>query len=471
MNRKKLLAEETALEGSRRCVAKGIDKRLIESIAGRSLKIAVIGCGYVGLPTAALFADVGFQVTAFDKRIEVAMAVNNGLSPIHEAGLEEIIHRNNRASRLVGSSDTKWASGRFDAVLVAVQTPVDSSGKSDLSAFSAAIDQIGDNLSAGMLVMVISTVPIGTMNRTAKERLETISHLKAESDFLLAYSPERMSPGRAVEEFRNNKRIVGGIGPRSTRVASHLFKTVCETITETDAQTAEVTKLAENAFRNANIAFANQLALICESAEVDASEVIRLANTHPRVDILSPGPGAGGPCLRKDSLALIQDYLPIETNLLRTANSVNSHMATHVVHLVQQGLTRAGKTPCKSRIAVLGTTYKRDVDDVRDSPAEPVINGMMSQGMRVMTFDPYSSESFGGVKTRSVEECVQKCDAIVLMTDHSDFSNISLEKIRRRMNAGPFVVDARRAFNPILVSKSGFDYLGIGWGVRLTESH
>lgn len=442
---------------------------LSESIKQRGMRLIVIGSGYVGLTTAALFADAGFRVVAFDKKIEITKAVNAGVSPLLEDGLGDIIRRNTTTSRLKGSSDPDVLEDRHDAVLIAVQTPIDSSGKPDISALSGALDDVGRNLRKGMLVIVISTVPVGTMSGFVKKRIETISHLRAESDFRLAYSPERMSPGNAVRELCDNPRIVGGIGPRSTKVAAEFFRTVCTTVIETDAKTAEVTKLAENAYRNTNIAFSNQLALICERSGVDSNTVIKLANTHPRVDILSPGPGAGGPCLRKDSMMLARSFKPRELNLVKTANDVNYYMATHVVDLVQQALGNAEKNPSRSRIAVLGTSYKRNVGDSRESPAERVIRRMLELRTYITTYDPHSRESFGGSRRNSIEECVKKSDGFVLMTDHSDFCNMQLARIKELMNARPFIIDARRVINPHHATSLGFEYFGIGASPLLSK--
>lgn len=447
-----------------RCTESMNTRRLMEGIESGNIDLAVIGSGYVGLTTAALFAEAGFCVTAVDKRSTVVKALNSGRSSIHEAGLCEIIRRNTKCGRLTGSQDMKRAVSRANAILIAVQTQVDSSEKPDLSVLSRALSHMGRNFKRGALIVVISTVPIGAMSGFVKKRLESSSQLKAESDFLLAYSPERMSPGNAVRELHENTRIVGGIGPNSTEAGARLFRKVCKRVIETDVKTAEASKLAENAYRNTNIAFANQLALICERAAVDSQQVIRMANTHPRVKVLTPGPGVGGPCLRKDSLILAHGFESDSTNLIRTATILNSYMANHVVEILGRGLVKVGKDLGSSRIAILGTAYKRDTDDTRESPSKRIVKELIASGASVTSHDPNARESFGAQRKDSVRECVTNADGFVVVTDHSEFMNLNLSVIRKLMNDKPVIVDTRRIIDPCHARRLGFEYYGIGLG-------
>ena len=332
-------------------------KRLIDDIRKRILRLTILGSGYVGLPTAALFADAGFHVVAVDIKPEVVKTVNNGVSPIKEPELDELILRNVQAGRLRATSSLKILT-QTDAVIVSVQTPIDQNKKPNLSFLMKAIEDIGRALRKGMLVIVSSTIPPGSMLEKVKPKLELLSGLKADSDFYLAYVPERISPGKAIKEFVESPRVIGGIGPNSTKIAAELFKTVCKTVIETDATTAEIAKLAENTYRDINIAFANELALICEQHGADVKKVIDLANTHPRVNIHAPGPGVGGPCLPKDPYLLINKTRFKRCSIVSTARKINDYMPNHIVKMTLEVLEAVGKSVKGSRISILGTAYK-----------------------------------------------------------------------------------------------------------------
>jgi UDP-N-acetyl-D-mannosaminuronic acid dehydrogenase len=262
-------------------------KKWSDDIQNRSLKLNVVGCGYVGLPTATLFADSGFNVTALDIKPEIVKTVNRKACPINEPGLRALLSRNVQFGRLKATLNFTDPINNSDVVIISVQTPIDKERQPNLSFLEQIIADLGRILKQEMLVVVISSVPPGTINGSVKPSLESLSGLKADSDFYLAYVPERISPGKALREFVENTRLVGGVGPNSTKIAVELFKTVCKNVVETDAATAEVAKLAENTFRDINIAFANQLALMCEQANVDVLDVIKLSNirgftyTHP----------------------------------------------------------------------------------------------------------------------------------------------------------------------------------------------
>jgi UDP-N-acetyl-D-mannosaminuronic acid dehydrogenase len=266
-------------------------QNILEEIKQKSAPISVLGSGYVGLPTAALFADAGFSVTATDIKPSIIKSINGGCSPIKEPGLEEIISRNVKAGRLKAVVNSHAQLGNPEVFIVSVQTPINEANKPNLSFLMSAIENIGKNLRKGMLVAICSTVPPRTLNQKIKPLLEDLSGLRADEDFFLAYVPERIAPGKTLKEFVESPRLVGGVGPNSTKTAAELFRKVCKEIIETDVATAEIAKLAENTFRDVNIAFANQLALICEQHGVDVMKAIELANTHPRVNIHTPGPG------------------------------------------------------------------------------------------------------------------------------------------------------------------------------------
>jgi UDP-N-acetyl-D-mannosaminuronic acid dehydrogenase len=312
-------------------------------------------------------------------------------------------------------------------------------------------------------------VPPGTILKILKPTLETQSGLEAESEFYFAYAPERIAPGKALKEFVENSRLIGGIGTDSTKITAELFKTVCKNVNETDVATAEVAKLAENTFRDVNIAYANQLAIICEQLGVDVMKVIGLANTHPRVNIHMPGPGVGGPCLPKDPYFLLDSLAETNLDLITMARLVNENMPKHLLKLVAEALRIVGKHIKDSRIAVLGVAYKGDVDDSRFSPSEPLVSELLRQGAVVVVYDPICNETFGGEKANSLDEAVKNVDCIVLMTDHLVFRKLDLHEIRASVNDNPVIVDGRRILADCEATNNGFFYYGVGLGKKTTK--
>jgi UDP-N-acetyl-D-mannosaminuronic acid dehydrogenase len=427
-------------------------------------RLVVLGAGYVGLPTAALFADAGFTVTVVDVKSTIVESVNSGISPISEPGLQDLVSRNVRAGRLGALLNSDAVVNNEDAVIISVQTPIDKNNKPRLSFLMNAMETVGKNLKKEMLVVVCSTVPPKTLRERVKPMLESLSSLNADRDFYLAYVPERIAPGKALQEFVESPRIVGGIGPNSTKIATALFRTVCKKIVETDATTAEIAKTAENTFRYVNIALANQLALICEEHGADVTNVIDLANTHPRVNIHRSGPGVGGPCLTKDPYLLIHEITSKNQSMITTARAINDYMPHHIIQLTLNALNNVGKTIKNSRIAILGTAYKADVDDPRLSPSEPIIRELIKLGAETIVHDPHCTATFGAKKAESLSKTVKDADCLIIVTDHAQFKHLNLIKIKALMNQKPAIVDGKRIINPQEAEKLGFTYCGVGYG-------
>jgi len=439
-----------------------LTEKQIKSIQDRSLCLTVLGSGYVGLPTAALFTNVGFHVIAVDIKPEIVKAVNSGSSPINELGLHELVSHNVQAGRLEATFNSTDALTQVGVVIIAVQTPIDQRKEPNLSFLMKALEDVGKTMKKGMLVVVSSTVPPGTMLEKVKPKLESLSGLEADIHFYLAYVPERFSPGKALKEFVESPKLVGGVGPNSTKIAAELFKTVCKKVIETDVLTAEVAKLAENTFRDVNIAFANQLALICEQIGADAVEVIKLANTHPKVKIHMLGPGVGGPCLPKDPYLLLHRSKPKDYDIIKTARQINDYMPKHIVKLTVQALKKTGKKVEGSKIAILGIAYKANVEDYRQSPSKSVIEELINRGAEVISYDPYCHITFGAKKANTVKEAVKNTECITILTDHTEFKNLNLKEIKKLMEKKPIIVDGRRIINPHEAEDLGFTYYGIG---------
>mgnify|MGYP001772473709 CR=1 FL=1 len=432
-------------------------------MAGDSTTLCVFGLGYVGLPTAVVFASRGFNVVGVDVDLGKVESVNRGVSYIKEPGLGELLREAVAGGRLRATADADEALSVCDVVLVDVPTPV-RGGVADLSYVVDVLGRVSRRLRRGMLVVVESTVPPGTTAGLARRVLEEGSGLRVEVDFYLAHVPERIAPGRAVEELLNMPRVVGGVGPRSAEAAVGVYGRVSSRLYVTDATTAEFVKLAENAYRDLNIAFANLLALMAERLGIDVYEAIRLANTHPRVSIHMPGAGVGGPCLTKDPYMLasaLQDFWGSE--LIRLGRRLNDYMPVHVIEIVERVAELEGFALRGSRVVVLGAAYKGGVDDTRESPARVVVSELLRRGADVVVHDPYTSESFGAKYVGDVYQAAEGADVVVVVTDHPEYRGIDLERLgvamRRRV-----IVDGRRVIDPYVAVSKGFRYYGVGFG-------
>lgn len=415
------------------------------------------------MTTAALFANVGFDVIVVDVQSKIVESVNAGISPINESGLQELVKRNVQAGKLKAVFNSQVTFDQKDIFIISVQTPVDKNRKPDLSFLMMVLENVGKKLTKKNLVVVCSTVP-RTLQEKVKPILESLSGLSADDDFYLAYVPERIAPGKALREFVESPRLVGGIGSNSTKIAAELFKTVCKKIIETDATTAEIAKTAENTFRDVNIAFANQLALICEQNGADITKVIELANTHPRVNIHIPGPGVGGPCLTKDPYLLMHESIIKKQNIIKTARAINDSMAHHIVQMTLKSLKNVGKNIKNSRMAILGTAYKADVEDSRFSPSESIIQELLCLGAEVIAFDPLCIATFGAEKAESLQKTVTGADCLIILTDCAEFRKLDLNEIKKLMKTKPVVIDGKRIINPQEAEKIGFAYFAIGYG-------
>jgi len=439
---------------------------LIEKIKSRTASMAVLGLGNVGLATAAIFADVGFSVVGVDVDEAVVEAVAEGRSRTKELG--GLVQKVVREGGLKTSIDMLHAVGKADIVVICVQTPLTKDRRPNLAFLKKACESIADGPLRGKLVILVSTVPPGTTRGYIAPLLERDSGLKCGTDFWLAHCPERIALGKVIREFAENSRIIGGCGDESAVIAMELFKTVSKgEILVTDCSSSEVAKLAENTFRNVNIAFANELALICEQIGVDVMEAIRLANTHPRVNVHNPGCGVGGPCLPKDPYLLLSlvKKKRLKSKVIQPACELNDYMPEHTVELVVDALRKAGKDVRNSSVAVLGVAFKGGVESAASSPSGAIVHKLMSLGATVCVYDPYSEENFGAGRVEDVNEAIRGADCIVIATDHKIFRELKLGKIRALMNEKPAIVDGRRILNPKDATRQGYAYLGIGYGI------
>lgn len=398
------------------------------------MRVCVVGLGYIGLPTATLAASAGHEVVGVDTNQSIVDAIGTGSAHIQEEGLDGLVKRVVSSGNLVAQRGMTEA----DVFLVAVPTPVTDSKAADLNYVKAATADVAAHIRRGNLFIIESTIPPGCTRDIIVPILEQ-SGLKAGNDFHVAHCPERVIPGNVLHELVHNDRVLGGISPDSARKAEEFYSTFVKgEIFLTGLVEAELTKLSENAYRDVNIAFANELALICETLGVDPWEVIKLANRHPRVNILNPGPGVGGHCIAVDPWFLVE-VCPQETRLITAAREVNDDRPERVAAKVQAAVSKLSID--KPAVACLGLTYKADVDDMRGSPSVAVISSLVRRGYDVRVCDPFACEETS-YKCVTVDAAVTGADALVLLVDHKQYRELDLDRIKGLMRH-PIVIDTR----------------------------
>lgn len=397
-------------------------------------KICVVGLGYIGLPTASLLATKGYEVLGVDVSHSVVDTINQGKIHIVEPDLDILV------KSAVGSGNLKAAltPAPADIFIIAVPTPLRGHGTKgdktpDLSYVKQATANIAPFLSAGNLVILESTSPVGTTDEVVGRIL--IEHgLNLEQDIFVAHCPERVLPGRILVELVENDRIVGGINEASTQKAAEFYESVVRgEVFRTSAKTAEMVKLIENSFRDVNIAFANELSMICDIENINTWEVIQLANRHPRVNILQPGPGVGGHCIAVDPWFVV-DRVPTLAKLIRSAREVNDAKPEWVMHRVRHCASKF-RNPV---IACLGLSFKADVDDLRESPALEIVQKLREENIGdLLVCEPNLTEHTE-FKMVGLEEALAKADIVVVLVDHKPFKKISAASLKEKI-----VIDTR----------------------------
>jgi UDP-N-acetyl-D-mannosaminuronic acid dehydrogenase len=420
-------------------------------------KICILGLGYIGLPTASVLASSGFQVLGVDCKHTLVDTINRGLVHIHEPGLHTLVQAAVHSGNLVARFEPEPA----DVFLIAVPTPLRKEGdrvEVDLGNVEAAVKAVTPHLQKGNLVILESTSPPGTLEDLVAPLLEQ-GGLKAGSDFYAAYCPERVLPGRTMKELIENNRIIGGYDPASARKAEALYRHFVEgEIILTDARTAEMVKLAENIYRDVNVALANELSTICEKLGINAWEMIRLANLHPRVHLHQPGPGVGGHCISVDPWFVISRY-PDESRMLSLARRINDERPVMVAELVVR-LLEGIPDPV---VTLMGVAYKGNIDDTRESPALRVLDELRGRGITCRIYDPHVLAL--SEETNNLAAAFSGSDCALLLADHDEFRYLyprELGKIMRRR----VVVDTRSCLERALWEEHGFTYHLLALGVE-----
>ena len=403
--------------------------------------ICVMGLGYIGLPTAAFLSKGGMKVYGVDineKRVE---QINDGLAPFSEPGFGELLEEVVKSGQLVALQRPVRAS----AFVLAVPTPVADDHEIDMTFLETAVQDIAPLLEPGNLVILESTCPPGTTRRIANLLRTMRPDLDSDENRIhFAHAPERVLPGKIMNEMVRNSRIIGGLSRHAAELTKELYSSFCSgDIRITDAETAEMTKLAENAFRDINIAYANELSMICDKVGVDVWELISLANLHPRVNILSPGPGVGGHCIAIDPWFLVGAE-PAHANLIRTAREVNDSKPEFLVEKIEEHVDGVSDV-----IALFGLSFKANIEDLRESPSLLVLDLLRERfpSNRILVIEPniqelpepYAREPL--IELTSTESAISHGDILVFLVAHEQFLNVDFESIRDKK-----IVDAKGVF-------------------------
>ena len=405
--------------------------------------VAVVGLGYIGLPTAAILATNGLEVIGVDVNQGTVDAVNNGDVPFVEPDLGIHVAGAVSQGRLRAQIQTPSA----DAYIVAVPTPFNADKSADMSYIAAAARAIAPQLTGGELVILESTSPPGSTRRLAELILGLRPDLSLDGRdgkpvLLVAHCPERVLPGRIMIELVTNDRVVGGLTAEAADAAAALYGVFCQgEIHLTDAATAEMSKLVENAYRDVNIAFANELSVISENLDINVWELIRLANHHPRVNILQPGPGVGGHCIAVDPWFIVAAD-PENSVLIRTAREVNDGKPGHIVEQVLKAASGVGRPV----IACLGLAFKANIDDVRESPAVQIVRRVaaLQPDADILVAAPHKNQlpqelaEFANIRLMETDKAVEAADVVVLLVDHDRFRDIEPSSLE-----GKKVIDTR----------------------------
>jgi UDP-N-acetyl-D-mannosaminuronic acid dehydrogenase len=441
-----------------------VKQHLSASINDKTAQVVVLGLGYVGLPVACLFAEAGFPVVGIRRSREKVGMINRGICPIEgkEPGLSELVAQTVTTGRLHATTDYA-ACREAQIVLIAVETPVDPvTRKPGYEALRGALTDLGRNLSRGTMVIIESTIAPGTMETIVKPMLEDSSGLRVGKDFYLVNCPERVMPGKLLANIRGCHRVVGGMSPEAADLAVAFYRHVVQAdLDPVDCLTAETVKTMENAYRDVQIAFANEMALLCENMGADVWQVRELVNKAPYRSMHLPGTGVGGHCIPKDPWLLIANADDgFEPRIIPTAREVNEGMPLHMADLVVGALRETGVGINDARVAVLGYAYLENSDDTRNSPSAVLVERLRELGAVVSVHDPYVPGC-----EEDLNHVLQGANAVVIAVAHEEYRSLDWEDLKPRLR-NALVVDGRNVCQGEALERIGYRYRAIGEGKR-----
>ena len=442
-------------------------------VRGGALTVGVVGLGWMGLPTACLYADVGARVIGADMNPRVVERVSKGDPPIDEIGLPAMLKKATRSGKLSTTTNTQEATEKSDIIFIVVPTMIDRQKRADYSAVEDACVSIGKGLRPGSLVIFQSTCGPGVTERVVKTTLEKYSGLTAGQGFGLAYSPMRAMGGRALQDMQTYNKVVGATDVKSLEAACAAISVIVkgELIRTRDIKTAELSKLFETIYRDVNIALANEFALLCEEIGVDYPETAKAANSQPYSHLHSTGGGVGGHCLPVYPYLLQTEAYALDAKLrlVLDGRKINDLMPRHVVKLASEGMRVCGRSIKRAKVVVLGVSYRPNVKETRFSPSLDLIGILKKRGARVIAFDPLFTgsemESMGVASEPTLRKAAEKADCVILTVAHDEFKKMDTIELAAHMSKKGLIVDCTGVLDPSSVEKTGLVYRGVGRGL------
>ena len=440
-------------------------------LTSNSLKVGIVGIGRIGLPTALCFANSGFETIGIDINAELVNMVNSGDYPLKDEPefdkiFEVVIHQ----KKLVATTNISKAVLECDIILLSLPTPMNEKNIPDYTALLSVGKSLNKLLSNGQIVIVESTVEPGFIENELLQIIEGPDRtLKSGIDFHLAACPEIANPGEIMKDFKNLPRLVGSIDEKISSIVSQIYTHVfgVELILMPNCKTANAVKLTTNAFRDINIAFINELALLFEKLGIDTYTVIDAAKRKYNFQPHFPGAGVGGPCLPTNSYQYLNSSKKIDDDFLKIvkeARKINENMPNHVVNLLSNALSESNTSLNNSTIALLGVSYKPNIHDVQIAPSKEIIKILKEKNAKIKIFDPHFTTQVFGLNTeKSISDALSESDAVILITGHKEFQNLDLKKFSKTMK-NPVLVDCTGLVNPSDAKESGFIFRGIGRG-------
>jgi len=442
-------------------------------IRGGALTVAVVGLGWMGLPTACLYAEAGAKVIGVDMNPKIIEKISRGEPTIDEPGLTVMLRRAIRSGKLTVTTNSEETASNSDIFFIIVPTMIDKQKHADYSSVEDACARVGKNIKTGSLVIFESTCGPGVTERVVKETIEKYSGLQAGLGFGLAYSPIRAMGGRAIQDLQGYSKVVGAADKKSLEAACAALSVIVkgELIRVRDIKSAELSKLFETIYRDVNIGLANEFALLCEEIGVDYLETMRAANSQPYSHLHSTGVGVGGHCLPVYPYLLTSETYALDAKLriVLDARKINDLMPRHTAKLASDGLRICGKSLKRAKVAVLGISYRPNVKETRFSPSLDLINTLKKRGARVISFDPLFNasemEALGLTSEPTLRRAIEKADCVILTVAHDEFKDMDTIELAARMSKQGLIIDCTGTIDSVSVEKSGLVYRGIGRGL------
>lgn len=414
--------------------------------------ICVVGLGYIGLPTAVMFANHGVKVHGVDVNPAAVKSIQEKKLHIEENGLQERLNKAVDEGFLTASTTPVEA----DVFIIAVPSPINPDNTANLEYVRKATASVVPFVKEGNLVILESTVPPKTVENVMLPELVQ-SGLEIGTQLYVSHSPERVIPGKVFEELVNNDRIVGGVNEKSAQLTKELYETFVQgTIHLTDATTAELVKVMENTYRDVNIAFANELAILADKLDVNIWEAIKFANYHPRVNVHFPGPGVGGHCIAVDPWFLVE-LGGEQAQIIHLSRNTNDGMPKFTAQKTQAILNKAGIAG--ATVGVLGLAFKGNIDDMRESPSTIVIDELQNLGLNVISYDPHIKDNKHATQAQDLQEVAAKADILLVLTDHNEFKTIDVAALNAK---GKIVFDTKNCLNRNAWETAGFEFHLLG---------